>query len=50
MLRVVLRPGDLVTFRDGRVIGDAADVKDDGTLLGRPTTWRIRFDALTKVG
>lgn len=47
-------PGDRV--RAGRVVGtvrrivgDCADVQDDGSFLGRPTTWRIRLDALVKV-
>jgi hypothetical protein len=47
-------PGDRV--RAGRVVGTVrrvlegvAELQDDGKLLGRPTTWRIKVEALTKV-
>ena len=50
-----VQPGDRV--RAGRVVGTVrrvlegvAELQDDGKLLGRPTTWRIRLDARTKVG
>jgi hypothetical protein len=50
-----VQPGDRV--RAGRVVGTVrrvlegvAEIQDNGQLLGRPTTWRIKVEALTKVG
>jgi hypothetical protein len=51
-----ISPGDRVRWNGHRlgtvkrIMPDGtADVRDDGTIIGRRATWRIRVEALTQV-